>query len=171
MLNEPDAIRHVLVANNDNYGRNIGTKRVLQPVLGNGLFLAEGEAWRHQRRTVAPALAPRAMPVLARHVVLVSEEKEAELARAAGGRPVDLLQHLQHLALTVAGRSMFSLEMAEFGAALRAMLLRYARGYARPGFLDLLLPASVRSPLYVGRAAFRVEQPAPPEYVYALSAD
>ncbi len=157
MLNEPDAIRHVLVANNDNYGRNIGTKRVLQPVLGNGLFLAEGEAWRHQRRTVAPALAPRAMPVLARHVVLVSEEKEAELARAAGGRPVDLLQHLQHLALTVAGRSMFSLEMAEFGAALRAMLLRYARGYARPGFLDLLLPASVRSPLDVGRAAFRAD--------------
>ena len=156
MVNAPDAIRHVLVANNDNYGRNIGTKRVLQPVLGNGLFLAEGEAWRHQRRTVAPALAPRAMPVLARHVVLATEE-EAELARAARGRPVDLLQHLQHLALTVAGRSMFSLEMAEFGGALRAMLLRYARGYARPGFLDLLLPASVRSPLDIGRAAFRAD--------------
>ena len=57
MLNDPDAIRHVLVANNENYGRNIGTKRVLQPVLGSGLFLAEGAAWRHQRRTVAPALA------------------------------------------------------------------------------------------------------------------
>ena len=157
MLNHPDAIRHVLVANNDNYGRNIGTKRVLQPVLGSGLFLAEGTAWRHQRRTVAPALAPRTMPVLARHVVLASEEEEARLARAAGGRPVHLLRHLQHLALTIAGRSMFSLEMAAFGDELRAMLLRYALGYARPGFLDLLLPASVRSPLDVGRAAFRKE--------------
>src|SRR5918993_12379 len=69
MINAPDAIRHVLVANNENYGRNIGTKRVLQPVLGTGLFLAEGEAWRHQRPTVAPAHAPRTLPVPARHVV------------------------------------------------------------------------------------------------------
>jgi cytochrome P450 len=82
---------------------------------------------------------------------------EAELARAAGGRPVDLLRRLQHLALAVAGRSMFSLEMAAFGDELRAMLLRYALAYARPGFLDLLLPGSVRSPLDVGRAAFRKE--------------
>jgi len=157
MLNAPDAIRHVLVANNDNYGRNLGTKRVLQPVLGTGLFLAEGEAWRHHRRTMAPALAPRTMPILARHVILATEETEAKLARAAGGRPVDLLRHLQHLALTIAGRSMFSLEMAAFGDELRAMLLRYALSYARPGFLDLLLPGSVRSPLDVGRAAFRKE--------------
>ena len=157
MLNDPEAIRHVLVANNDNYGRNIGTKRVLQPVVGSGLFLAEGEAWRRQRRTIAPALAPRAMPVLARHVVLAAEEKEAELARAAGGRPVELLPHMQRLALTIAGRSMFSLEVGEFGAEMRALLLRYARGYARPGFLDLLLPASMRTPLDVGRAAFREE--------------
>ena len=97
------------------------------------------------------------MPVLARHVVLATEEKEAELARAAGGRPVELLPRLQHLALTVAGRSMFSLEMAEFGDELRAMLLRYARDFARPGFLDLLLPASMRSPLDIRRAAFRAE--------------
>ena len=157
MLNDPDAIRHVLVANHENYGRNIGTRRVLQPVLGEGLFLAEGAAWRHQRRTVAPALAPRTMPVLARHVVVATEEKEAELARDAGGRPVELLPELQHLALTIAGRSMFSLEMEEFGAGLRALLMRYARRFAQPGFLDLLLPASVRSPLDIGRAAFRAE--------------
>ncbi len=51
MINAPDAIRHVLVTNHENYGRNNATKRVLQPVLGNGLLLAVGEAWRHQRRT------------------------------------------------------------------------------------------------------------------------
>ncbi|MBD0270509.1 MAG: cytochrome P450 [Acetobacteraceae bacterium] len=157
MINAPDAIRHVLVTNHENYGRNIGTVRVLQPVLGAGLVLAEGEAWRHHRRTMAPALAPRTMPVLARHVVLAAEETEAALGRAAGGRPVDLLRHMQTLALTIAGRSMFSLEMAAFGDELRAMLLRYALAYARPGFLDLLLPGSVRSPLDVGRAAFRKE--------------
>lgn len=156
LVNAPDAIRHVLVANHENYGRNIGTKRVLRPVLGDGLFLAEGESWRHQRRTVAPALAPRTMPILARHVVAASEAKEAELARAVG-RPVELLPQLQHLALGIAGQSMFSLEMSGFGEELRALLLRYGRRYARVGFFDLLLPISLPTPDDLGRRAFRAE--------------
>ncbi len=156
MLNAPEAIRHVLVDNHENYRRNIGTQRVLQPVLGSGLFLAEGHAWRHQRRTIAPALAPRSMPLLARHVVAASKVKEDELGRRAG-IPVELLRQLQHLALTIAGQSMFSLEMASFGAELRAMLMRYATRFAQPGFLDLILPGTVSSPIDLGRAAFRKE--------------
>lgn len=156
LLNAPEAIRHVLVENHENYGRNIGTVRVLRPVLGEGLFLAEGETWRRQRRTVAPAFAPRAMPVLARHVAAASAEEEAGLARLAG-RPVELLPRLQRLALTIAGRSMFSLEMAAFGAELRAMLFRYAERYARPGLLDLMLPGWVPSPLDLGRESFRAD--------------
>ena len=106
MLNAPEAIRHVLVGNADNYRCNTTSRRVLQPVLGDGLFLAEGDAWRHQRRTIAPALAPRTMPILARHVVAATSAAEARLAartqsadRAAGTfaasgfghrRPVDV---------------------------------------------------------------------------------
>ena len=156
MLNAPDAIRHVLVANHENYGRSLGAQRVLQPVLGRGLFLAEGAAWRHQRRTIAPALAPRAMPVLARHVVTACKAAEGELDRLAG-RPVELITHLQHLALGIAGQSMFSLEMAGIGGELRDLLLRYAARYAQPGFLDLLLPGHIPSPLDFGRGAFRTD--------------
>jgi len=154
MLNDADAIRRVLVDNHENYGRNIGARRVLQPVLGDGLFLAEGKAWRHQRRTIAPSMAPRIMPVLARHVVAASTAEEAVLASGAG-RAMELLPRLQHLALSIAGQSMFSLEMAGFGKEMRAMLLRYARSYAQPGFLDLLLPGTMQSPLDRGRAGFR----------------
>ena len=156
MLNAPDAIRHVLVENHENYGRNIGARRVLQPVLGDGLFLAEGKAWRHQRRTIAPSMAPRIMPILARHVVAASAAEEGTLAKSAG-RPVELLPRLQQLALRIAGQSMFSLEMASYGREMRAMLLRYAGRFAQPGFLDLLLPGSMQSPLDRGRAGFRKE--------------
>ena len=156
MLNAPEAIRHVLVANADNYRRNPATKRVLQPVLGSGLFLAEGEAWRHQRRTIAPALAPRTMPILAHHVVAASAAKEAELA-ALTHRPLELLGHLQHLALAIAGQSMFSLEMSGFAGELRRLLQGYGMRYAQPGILDLMLPEQVPSLVDRGRAAFRVE--------------
>ena len=156
MLNAPDAIRHVLVGNHENYCRNITTRRVLQPILGEGLFLAEGEAWRHQRRTIAPALSPRTMPILAGHVLAATAAKEAELLQLTR-RPIELLPHLQHLALSIAGQSMFSLEMSGFAAELRSLLFRYGTTYAQPGVLDLMLPAHMRSPLDRGRAAFRTE--------------
>jgi unspecific monooxygenase len=156
LLNDPEGIRHVLMANHANYRRNIGTHRVLAPVLGSGLFLAEGDAWKRQRRTIAPAFAPRTMPVLARHVIHAAEEEMAAL-RGMAGRPVELLPRLQRLALTIAGRSMFSLEMERFGEELRALLIRYAERWVQPGVLDLVLPGWIPSPLDLGRSGFRAE--------------
>ena len=156
MLNAPDAIRHVLVTNHENYGRNSGARRVLQPLLGRGLFLAEGAAWRHQRRTIAPAMAPRSMKLLARHVAAATRHSETTLDPLCG-QPIVLMPHLQHLALHIAGQSMFSLEMAGFGTELRSRLMHYARRFAQPGALDLLLPDAVPSPLDFGRGAFRTE--------------
>ena len=34
---------------------------LLRPMLGEGLLIAEGRAWKHQRRTLAPAFTPRAV--------------------------------------------------------------------------------------------------------------
>jgi cytochrome P450 len=155
MLNAPDAIRHVLVTNADNYTRNAATHRVLQPLLGGGLFLAEGEAWKHQRRTIAPAMAPRVMPILARHVVAACAVTEGELGEQHG--IVHLLPILQRLALQIAAQSMFSLEASEFARGLRAKLMEYGLTLARPGVLDLLLPAGLPTPLDIRRAAFRRE--------------
>lgn len=61
ILNTPDTIRHVLVDNYENYTRTPAAIRVLRPVLGEGLLIAEGRAWKHQRRTLAPAFTPRAV--------------------------------------------------------------------------------------------------------------
>lgn len=153
LLNAPEAIRHVLVSNPGNYRRTKAARAVLQPILGEGLLLAEGEAWRHQRRVVAPAFAPRAMPVLADHVLACCEAAEAALA-ARLHRPITLLADMQALALDIAARSMFSLEAEDFAAGLRAMILDYGLNFARPGVADLL-PVDVPSPLRRGRAAFR----------------
>ena len=61
ILNTPDAIRHVLVDNYENYSRTPAGIRVLRPVLGQGVLIAEGRAWKHQRRTLSPAFTPRAV--------------------------------------------------------------------------------------------------------------
>src|SRR5947207_2088146 len=122
-LNRPAAIRHVLIDNAENYGRTSATVRLLYPIVGRGLFLAEGEDWREQRRTVAPSFAPRTLPLLARHVAGVADELAADLAAEQG--EVDLLDKTHRLAIEVAGRAMFSLEMDEFAPRMRAMLREY----------------------------------------------
>ncbi len=154
IINAPDAIHHVLVENHENYTRNATALRVLRPLLGEGLFLAEGDAWRRQRRTIAPAMSPRTMPILAGHVVAAATAKEAELG-ALNGRPIELMPQLQHLALRIAAQSMFSLEADDFAAELRACLMRYGLEHATPGVLDLVLPRTIASPGDRRRAAFR----------------
>jgi cytochrome P450 len=154
LLNAPDAIHHVLVDNTANYRRTSATVRILRPIVGEGLILSEGEEWRHQRRTIAPTLAPRVLPMLARHVAGAAQEAIARLA-AGASQPVDLLAAMQFLALEVAARSMFSLEMHRYGPALRRMISGFAASLGRPYFLDLMLPVGIPSWRDLARARFR----------------
>ena len=64
------------------------------------------------------------------------------LASQTGG-PLDLLAAMQTLALDIAGRSMFSLETRQYGAAMRRLLTEFSLNYARPHLLDMVLPPSV----------------------------
>jgi cytochrome P450 len=142
LLNSPAAIHRVLVENHTNYRRSPATVRILRPITGQGLLLSEGEDWRLQRRTIAPALAPRNIPMLARHIAAVAQETIARLASEIG-QPVDLLAEMEQTALEIAGRSMFSLEMRQYGTGLRMRIMEYGLRWARPHLWDLLLPASV----------------------------
>ena len=98
LVNEPSAIKRVLVDNHANYGRTPAGIRILRPIIGDGLFLAEGADWKHQRRTVAPAFAPRSLDVAARHIAMVAGETVADLA-ARPTHAIDLLRVVQRLAL------------------------------------------------------------------------
>ncbi|QWG13450.1 cytochrome P450 [Bradyrhizobium sediminis] len=154
ILNTPDSIRHVLVDNYENYVRTPAAIRVLRPVLGEGLLIAEGRAWKHQRRTLAPAFTPRAVATLVPHMVAATDETIAKLQAASAG-PVDLREAMQRMTLEIAGRTMFSFGMDRHGAALRDFVMEYGERLARPHFLDLLLPLSWPSPQDFSRARFR----------------
>ncbi|HTB02487.1 MAG TPA: cytochrome P450 [Bradyrhizobium sp.] len=154
ILNTPDAIRHVLVDNYENYIRTPAGIRVLRPMLGEGLLISEGRAWKHQRRTLAPAFTPRAVMSLVPHMVAATDETIAKL-RAAGNAPVDLREAMQRMTLEIAGRTMFSFGMERHGAALRDFVVEYGTRLARPHFLDLVLPLNWPTLQDFARARFR----------------
>jgi cytochrome P450 len=154
ILNTPDSIRHVLVDNYENYTRTPASIRVLRPMLGEGLLIAEGRTWKYQRRTLAPAFTPRAVGSLVPHMIAATDETIAKL-QAASNAPVDLREAMQRMTLEIAGRTMFSFGMERHGAALRDFVMEYGASLARPHFLDLLLPLSWPSPQDFSRARFR----------------
>jgi len=59
VLNEPQAIRHVLLDNASSYRKDDLQRRVLAPGLGEGLLTAEGDEWKLLRRTLAPLFSAR----------------------------------------------------------------------------------------------------------------
>src|ERR1044072_9482167 len=154
ILNAPDAIKHVLVDNYENYTRTPVGIRVLRPILGRGVLIAEGRAWKHQRRTLAPAFTPRAVNTLITHMTVAIDETMAKL-KAASNAQLDLREVMQRMTLEIAGRTMFSFGMDKHGAALRDYVMEYGERLARPHFLDLLLPLNWPSPQDFARARFR----------------
>ncbi|WP_195908570.1 cytochrome P450 [Novosphingobium sp. Gsoil 351] len=65
IVSQPAAVERVLLGNKANYERPGIARRILSPLVGNGLLSAEGEDWRKQRRIVAPTFAPGAVAAMA----------------------------------------------------------------------------------------------------------
>ncbi len=154
LINAPEAIHRVLVENPGNYRRTAAAIRILRPITGYGVLLSEGDSWRHQRRTIAPSMAPRVIPMLARHIAAVAQETVASLSRRSHAS-LNLLEEMQFAALEIAGRSMFSLEMGVFGPEMREMLTGYGLRLSQPHLLDMLLPASIPAPRDFARRRFQ----------------
>jgi cytochrome P450 len=154
IMSRAAGIQHILVDNWANYRRTAAGIRILRPLLGQGLLLSQGEDWRRQRRTLAPAFAPRTIPILTRHIARAAEDVVVKL-RTVGAAPVDLLAVMQFLALDIAAISMFSLEMERYGGELRSLITDYAARLGRPSLLDFLLPPWVPSPRDLLRWRFR----------------
>ncbi len=69
VVSHPPSIRRVLLDNVANYSKDALQKRVLAPGLSDGLLTAEGDAWRVQRRAIAPIFTPRLVGTSSRHAM------------------------------------------------------------------------------------------------------
>jgi cytochrome P450 len=150
----PDAIRHIMITQAEDYVRLPFGRRVLGPIVGRGLLVTEGEPWRTQRRAMAPAFTPRNVPMLTQHIVRCTQAACGRLDRMCG-QPTDLLRELQMLSLEIVTTSLFSLEAATLGAELQQMTTEYMNAVGRLCWTDVLLPRGVPTPIRLRRVLFR----------------
>jgi cytochrome P450 len=125
VLNDPAAIRHVLVDNAGAYRKDDLQRRVLAPGLGNGLLTAEGDEWRLQRRTLAPLFAPRNVAGFFPAMVAVAEAFCERLLRRPDGRVVDVALEMTRVTLDVLERTIFTQGLASDPDALGRAITRY----------------------------------------------
>ncbi|WP_174800112.1 cytochrome P450 [Methylobacterium currus] len=154
LLSTPAGARHVLLTATDDFVRLPAGRRVIGPIAGRGLVLADGEAWRHQRKVLAPAFTPRTLPLMLRFVARSAEESCCRL-EAGLGAPADLRGEMQRVALDIATTSMFSLETGALGAEIRALVSGYLDRLGKPTVTDFLLPPGWPTPSSPRRALFR----------------
>ncbi len=83
MVMDPTALRRILKEKLDDYPKSVTTKLILNPAIGDSLFVAEGAHWRWQRRAAAPAFAQRHVEALG---PVMTAAAEASCRRLAGAR-------------------------------------------------------------------------------------
>ena len=88
----PELIEHILVKRTDLFAKTRLDKRVLRPLIGNGLLTADGDLWRWQRKLASPLFRPNDVMAYVPAIVTAAQEQIARW-RAKGTThvaPIDL---------------------------------------------------------------------------------
>ncbi len=142
-----EAARHVLVSNQDNYGKGIEYE-LLRIVLGEGLLTSEGELWRRQRKLVQPMFAKRYLSAFTGHMTAATADAldSGPLVPEASGQELDVNRAMMELTLDVVGRALFGADLtgetaARVGPAMNDALKLGTRMARRlPTFVASMLP-------------------------------
>jgi len=126
LLSNPEFIKHVLVDNAANYVKGDIFKK-LEPFLGKGLFTAEGDLWRRQRRLMQPHFHKESVAALVGLMVeTIAASIERWRPRARSGEAFDFAPEMMRLTLDVVTRALFGADVdadaTTVGAALTTVL-------------------------------------------------
>ncbi len=133
LISDPAGIRHVMAENAMNYVRPTIMPRLLRPLVGHGLFLAEGTEWRRQRRQLSSVFTPSSVSSLLPHFLAAANDMMDDIK---GDQPVDLDDAYQGVALNAVLRALFSLPDRKDRDRVGNVVRQYITGPGRPQVLD-----------------------------------
>lgn len=145
MVMDPASLRHILKDRLDDYPKSNVTKLILEPAIGDSLFVAEGAQWRWQRRAVAPAFALRHVEALGPIMTAAAEASCRRLAAARG--PVDLFEETVAATFDVISDVTLSGDRAFDRDAVHHAIDGYIAQTAKVSILDVMgLPGWIPRP-------------------------
>lgn len=158
MVMDPDSLRRILKDRVEDYPKSVTTKLILNPAIGDSLFVAEGAHWRWQRRAAAPAFAQRNVEGLGPVMTAAAEASCRRLAAAQG--PVDVFEETVAATFEVISDVTFSGDGMFDRDAVHQSIDAYIAQTAKLSLMDVMgLPPWLPRPgrLFSGRGLKRMK--------------
>ena len=146
VVNDPAAIRRVLLENCDNYEKDWLQRRVLSAGLTGGLLTVEDHSWRMQRRALAPLFARKTVLGFSSAMIEAGERLVLRLAQQ-GSRATDISVEATRATLEVLEHTIFSDGIGRDAEDIRLAMKQYFETIGRIDPFDMLgIPAFVPRP-------------------------
>lgn len=165
-----DLLREVLVKRAADFPKSMLMGSMLQQLLGNGIFVSNGDVWRRQRRMMDPAFEGarirEVFPMMRDAAEAAVGRLEARLGGPDADRPVMMDVETTHFTADIIFRTIFSQpitrEQSEdiFRAFETFQNVGYAHGFLRVfGFPTGVLPGALRGALAARRIRRHLKRP------------
>lgn len=116
LINQPDLVKEVLKRRPDDFPKSNRIAEGLRPLLGNSVFLTNGETWKRQRRIIDPAFEggrlKDSFPAMWGAAEAAVERLQGQL-----DRPIEIEAQTSHVAADVIFRALFSIPIEHEVAA------------------------------------------------------
>lgn len=109
MCNQPELVDLVLRDRPDDFPKSDRVREGLKPLLGNSVFVTNGETWKRQRRIIDPAFEGGRLREVFPAMVQAGQAAVARLAPLADGKPQEIEAQTSHAAADVIFRTLFTI--------------------------------------------------------------
>jgi cytochrome P450 len=117
ICNSPDTVRQAFVTDNASFERKSPQMRqILRPLVGDGLFISDGDIWKTRRRIVAPIIHGQHLPNFAPVMVEVATETRDRWRALPPGSSIDALGEMAEMTAGVICRTIFGRELGRQNA-------------------------------------------------------
>ena len=113
MINDPSLIKRVLQERPDDFPKSDRIGAGLRPLLGNSVFLTNGETWKRQRRIIDPAFEGGRLRDTFPAMWAAGEASVARMTKLADGTPQEVEAETSHAAADVIFRTLFSISIED----------------------------------------------------------
>ena len=114
ICNAPDVVKEAFQTRHEELQRKTPQMRnALSPLIGDGLFISDGDIWAARRKIVSPIIHGSRVPSFAPIMIETIEEKKREWLELKDGERIDVLSEMAHLTAEIICRTIFGQDLGK----------------------------------------------------------